>query len=159
MTNFIDKNKPIVFLDWDDTMFPTTHWSKSGVSVPITYVSKLNEFLDYCNTKFNLIVVTNMEYDGLSYYIRKFGIRIPSYVVYTREFPYSTDKSLLFSEVVSYYDKTGCNTIITIGDCDNDHKVLDFDRLKHYKFRTYSYESFEQCMNKIDEIKIELDKL
>lgn len=152
------ESKPVLFLDWDDTLYPTTNCNNGYINImPKDYVCIINEFLDFCNKNFNTFIVTNMSYDGLKYYVNTFGIEIPCLVYYTREFPYLLDKSLLFEEIINCFDKI-CDAVITIGDSIGDHNIFNFDGT-HHKFKTYIYKSFDDCIGKICEIRVGLEKL
>lgn len=166
----LDSNKPLLFLDWDETLFPTMYVDTMKkaclkIIIDINYIKFLNEFLLFCYDNFNTFIVTNMEYDGIKHYIREYNIEVPCEIIYTRDPPFNLCKQILYDEVIDYFHPSNENLInvITVGDSSIDHYILN-PNIIHEQIRIADkYLSIQDCFNCLillkDKIKLILEKI
>lgn len=140
--NETKKNKPLVILDWDDTLFPTFWLSSNHTKIKkrmkcilTLYDDKLCEFMNYIIKWYNVVIITNssrvwvqmtLDYLPKTKCIVERGVNIISARdLYNGSYVFSEWKKMAFMyNIMEYVKRT--NQVISIGDA-----IFERDALMH----------------------------
>lgn len=137
--------KTIIFIDWDDTLFPTTWISKNKINIydPVSHAAyfmkldgAISKFLNQIINKGKIFIVTN----ALLEWVRSTTYLLPNSLIllkhvkiisareaYGKIYPNNMTlwKKLCFKNIANkYVQKDKINNIISIGDADYEYDAL-----------------------------------